>query len=122
MPVQNKRLGDRGEDLAVRFLRGNGYRILARNYRCPRGEIDLIARDGEIVVFVEIKGRSTRRFGSPLEAITPVKRRRLAVTAHRYLSACSLLLARTRFDVVGIRWMPDGGGECTLVRDAFRLE
>jgi len=122
MPVQNKRLGDRGEDLAARFLRGNGYRILARNYRCPRGEIDLIARDGEIVVFVEIKGRSTRRFGSPLEAITPVKRRRIAVTAHHYLSACSMRLARTRFDVVGIRWMSGGGGECTLVRDAFRLE
>ena len=122
MSVQNKRLGDRGEDLAARFLRGNGYRILARNYRCPCGEIDLIARDGEIIVFVEIKGRSTRRFGSPLEAITPVKRRRLAVTAHHYLTACSLGSARTRFDVVGIRWMPGGSGECTLIRDAFRLE
>lgn len=120
--MQNKRLGDRGEELAARFLRGNGYRILARNYRCPRGEIDIIARDGETVVFVEIKGRSTRRFGSPLDAVTPAKRRRLAVTAHHYLVACSLRLAITRFDVVGIRWMPGGNGECTLVRDAFRLE
>lgn len=119
--MRNKRLGERGEDLAERFLRGSGYRILARNYRCPRGEIDLIARDGEIIVFVEIKGRSSGRFGSPLDAITPVKRRRLAMTAQHYLAACSLTRARTRFDVVGIRWA-EGDGECTLVRDAFRLE
>jgi len=118
--VRNRGLGDRGEELAARFLRARGYRILARNFRCPRGEIDLIARDGEIVVFVEIKGRSGDRFGSPLEAVTAVKRRRLERAAERYLGVSSLRLARTRFDVVGIRWTSDGDGDCTLVRDAFR--
>lgn len=115
------RLGERGEDLARRFLRGKGYRVLARNYRCPFGEIDLIARDGGTVVFVEIKGRSSERYGSPLGAVTSAKQRRLALAARHYLASCSMNLARTRFDVVGILWGAGGKGECTLVRDAFRL-
>lgn len=118
--MRNKRLGDRGEELAARFLRGRGYRILARNYRCQFGEVDLVAREGESVVFVEIKGKRSARFGSPLDAVTAVKRRRLARAAQHYLATCSLSRVRARFDVVGIRWEPGGDGECTLVRDAFR--
>jgi putative endonuclease len=114
------RLGGEGEKLAERFLRGQGYRILARNYRCSCGEIDLIARDGETVAFIEVKGKSTRRFGSPLEAVTARKRQRLVLVASHYLTACKLHHLRTRFDVVGIRWTMGGEPRVVLIRDAFR--
>ncbi|MDD5557408.1 MAG: YraN family protein [bacterium] len=120
--MPGRSLGERGEEIAGELLRRRGYRILARNYRCPRGEIDLIARDRDVIVFVEVKGRGSGRFGSPLEAVTPRKRRRLAAAALHYLASCGLLRARTRFDVVGIRWGPGGAPEIALARDAFRLE
>ena len=113
-------LGPEGERLAERFLRKRGYRILARNYRCSCGEIDLIARDGETVVFVEVKGKSGGEFGSPLEAVTARKRQRLALVANYYLTAFKLHHLRTRFDVVGIRWVAGGEPGIVLVRDAFR--
>ena len=114
-------LGKRGEQLAERFLRRKGYRILARNYRCPCGEIDLVARDGDTLVFVEIKGRSGGRFGSPLEAVTVRKQERMAVVARHFLSSCRIYQSPARFDVIGIRWRGGAGAECVLVRDAFRL-
>lgn len=113
-------LGAEGERLAERFLRRRGYRILARNYRCSRGEIDLIARDGATIVFVEVKGKSSEEFGSPLEAVTARKRKRLALVANYYLTAFKLHHLQTRFDVVGIRWVMGGEPSIALVRDAFR--
>ena len=120
LSVRRGGLGEEGERLAERFLRGQGYRILARNYRCACGEIDLIARDGTTIAFVEVKGKSTGRFGSPLEAVTARKRQRLALVANHYLTACKLHHLRTRFDVVGIRWTTGGAPRVMLVRDAFR--
>ncbi|MCX6356506.1 MAG: YraN family protein [Candidatus Aureabacteria bacterium] len=114
-------LGSRGERVAESFLRAQGYRILARNYRCRHGEIDLIAMDGEVLAFVEIKGRRGNRFGSPFEAVTAEKQRRIARVAQHYLLACRMQRARARFDVVGIRWGRTDGHECALVKDAFRL-
>lgn len=119
--VQGKRLGDRGEKAAEAFLRRKGYSIISRSYRCPLGEIDLVARDGETIVFVEVKGRRTARFGSGLEAVTRAKQRRIARVAAHYLVRFGLSTAKTRFDVVGIRWGTDGSPECIAVRDAFRL-
>jgi putative endonuclease len=115
------RLGGEGEKLAERFLRKQGYRILARNYRCSCGEIDLIARDGETVAFVEVKGKSTGRFGSPLEAVTARKRQRLVLVAKHYLTACTLHHLHTRFDVVGIRWTTGSAPSVVLIKDAFRV-
>src|SRR3954471_24854248 len=76
--VLNRLLGDRGERLAARHLRRQGLRIILRGYRTPRGEIDLIARDGQTLVFVEVKARRT---GEPVEAVTPEKQRRLTLAA-----------------------------------------
>jgi putative endonuclease len=119
--VRRKELGERGERLAEKYLKKNGYRIVARNYRCPLGEIDLIVRDGDTIVFVEIKGKSSHRFGSAAEAVTAAKQRRLARVASHYLSTFKLHDSYVRFDVVGIHWAGTGRPEIGLVKDAFRL-
>jgi putative endonuclease len=96
-------LGDRGESEAARCLRRKGFRILERGYKTERGEIDLIARDGDTVVFVEVK---TRRQGEPAEAVTPEKQRRLTLAAMQFLKRHRLFEQRSRFDVVAVVW-PD---------------
>jgi putative endonuclease len=118
--MRRDELGPAGERLAERFLRKKGYRILARNYQCSCGEIDLIARDGATIVFVEVKGKRVEEFGSPLEAVTARKRRKLVLVANYYLTAFKLHNLRARFDVVGIRWVTGGEPSIVLVRDAFR--
>lgn len=97
-------LGRRGERLAARHLRRRGMRIIVRGYRTPHGEIDLVARDGDVLVFVEVK---TRRQGQPAEAVTPEKQRRLTLAALRFLKQHRLLEVPTRFDVVAIVWPDD---------------
>ena len=113
----NRFLGDRGERAAARFLRKRGMRILRRGYRTDHGEIDLIARDGDTLVFVEVKAR---RRGQPAEAVTTEKQRRLTLAALHFLKRYGLLETRTRFDVVAILW-PDDGAEPEIehIRDAF---
>jgi putative endonuclease len=101
----NRMLGDRGERLAARYLRRHGLRIIVRGYRTSRGEIDLIARDGDTLVFVEVK---TRRAGQPAEAVTPEKQRRIARAALEFARRHGLLGHRARFDVVAIVWPDDG--------------
>ena len=96
-------LGRDGERAAARFLRRKGMRILARNYRAAMGEIDLIARDGDSLVFVEVK---TRRAGVPAEAVTPAKEQSLTLTALHFLRRHHALDVRSRFDIVAIVW-PD---------------
>ncbi|MEO6812121.1 MAG: YraN family protein [Isosphaeraceae bacterium] len=96
--------GDRGERTAARYLRRQGLRIIVRGYRTSQGEIDLIARDGPTLVFVEVK---TRRRGTPAEAVTAEKQRRITLTALHFLKRHNLLECPCRFDVVAILW-PDG--------------
>lgn len=97
-------LGDRGERAAARHLRRRGLRIITRNYRTPQGEIDLIARDGDTLVFVEVK---SRRQGTPAEAVTPEKQRRLTLAALHFMKRHDLLDCPCRFDVVAVVW-PEG--------------
>jgi putative endonuclease len=110
-------LGQRGEREAARWLRRQGLRILVRGYRTPRGEIDLIARDGDTVVFIEVK---TRREGEPAEAVTPEKQRRLSLAARQFIKRHGLLDERSRFDVVALVW-PDASRTPTIehIRYAF---
>lgn len=79
-------LGRRGEELAAEELRRRGYEIVARNWRCPEGEADIVARQGEEWLFVEVRTRRGRGFGLPEESITPRKRARMAAVAARYLA------------------------------------
>ncbi|HNU84690.1 MAG: YraN family protein [Pseudomonadota bacterium] len=118
MTRERKNKGARGEERAAEFLRDRGYRILERNYRCPLGEIDLIARDGGTVVFVEVKTRSTERFGSPQASIGARKQRRMTAVALYYLKGKNWLTAPARFDVAAVS-LVEGKETVTLYRNAF---
>jgi putative endonuclease len=95
-------LGKIGEDLACRELRRLGYAILARRYRRRTGELDIIARDGPTVVFIEVKAREGRKFGDAVEGVTGLKRRRMTRVALEYLVRHRLTDCPCRFDVVSI--------------------
>jgi putative endonuclease len=95
-----------GESLAVKHLKARGCEILAQNYRARRGEIDLIVRDGEFTVFVEVKTRRSLKFGLPQAAVTLQKQRQISKVALAYLQAQNLLDAPCRFDVIAIHLSP----------------
>jgi putative endonuclease len=109
--------GKRGEDLACEELRQRGYAILERRFRTRFGEIDIVARDGQIIAFVEVKARSNSKFGTPLESITWQKRQRLGRMAAQYLSWKGLHRAGCRFDVVAIT--EEAGTRIEVIRNAF---
>jgi putative endonuclease len=113
-------LGAAGEQAAERFLRAQRYAILARNYRCPTGEVDLVALDGRTVVFVEVKTRTQEGFGSPFDAIDPHKQHQLARAAQYFLAEHRLHDRPARFDVVGV-WRDGDAVACELIRGAFEL-
>ncbi len=100
-------LGLRGENAAARFLRRKRYRIVARQDRVKLGEIDLVAVDGETIVFVEVKTRTDWRAGHPTEAITADKQRRITGAALAFLRSHNLLEYAARFDVVAVTWPND---------------
>jgi len=118
MKTTGRQLGDAGEDLAAAALRKQGYKILERNYQTPLGEIDLIARHGKVLVFVEVKTRKSLRFGAPQEAVSPAKQARLKRLADYYLKEKRLESAQVRFDVVAITWGGEGP-QVETIRDAF---
>ena len=91
-----------GEQLAASYLKRLGYRIICRNYRCPLGEIDIIARHRGVLVFVEVKSRRSQTFGSPKLAINPAKQHKLSQVAWHYLQRHELTEASARFDVVTV--------------------
>ncbi len=107
------RLGREGEDAAVRLLEDSGYAIVARNVRLPGGEIDVIARERGVIVFVEVKARESRRFGTALGAVDARKRRTLRALAADWLQIAAPN-ATARFDVVTI-----DAGHARLHRGAF---
>lgn len=98
----SKELGIRGEEAAARFLVRRGYEILERNWSCPAGEADIIAKDGDTLVFVEVKTRRNSSRGFPSEAITDAKRARYEKIAIAYLDGTQLLDTPIRFDVVSL--------------------
>ncbi len=115
-----KLLGDRGEQSAVKFLRRQGYRILATQHRNTFGEIDIIAQDGETTVFVEVKTRTSAEAGQPFEAVDRRKQEKLTRAALGWLKKQRKLEQPARFDIVSIVW-PEGGGDPELqhFRNAF---
>ena len=109
--------GRKAEARAATFLEKKGLRIVAHNWRCRFGEIDLVARDGSTLVFVEVRARTSRSFGGAAESIGFAKRRKLIATANLYLAA-RRLDAACRFDAVLI----EADGRMRWVRDAFRAD
>ena len=120
MPTPHQeRLGRQGEELACSELRRRGYAILARRFRTRHGEIDIVARDGDALVFVEVKARSSRRFGGALGAVTPRKQRQVIAMAQRYMARVGWSARPCRFDVVAIQGNDGASPDVTLVRNAF---
>ncbi len=111
-------LGESGEDLAVRELERRGYAIVARRYRCRRGELDIVARDGPTIVFVEVKTRDGGEFGCGVEAVTALKQRRIADVASDYLVRHRLQDRPCRFDVVSID-LVNGTRRIEVYQNAF---
>lgn len=110
--------GKAGETIAVDFLKRNGYRITEVNYRCPIGEIDIIARDKNELVFVEVKARRSSALGYPEQAVGIKKQKKVSQLALWYLQEKRLTDVRARFDVVAVLILPEGN-EVRLIRNAF---
>jgi putative endonuclease len=112
-------LGAHGEDLAAAYLTGTGMVLLDRNWRCPYGEIDIIARDGDIVVFCEVKTRRGTLFGPPAEAVVGAKARRLRKLAGLWLSNSTVRPREIRFDVVSVLPLQQGSAQIQHLKAAF---
>lgn len=111
-------IGNIGEDVAVNFLKQQGYIIIEKNFYYQHGEIDIIAKEGDTLVFIEVKSRRSDRFGSPEESVTPKKQELLRRTAEGYVASKNLANIECRFDVVSVM-MKDGKAECHVLKDCF---
>jgi len=100
--MKRKDTGILGEKLAKDFLKKKGYRITETNYRCPEGEIDIVAKHSDYLVFVEVRTKTSREFGSPEESITPAKKERMKATAAHYQQTHHNLPSLWRIDVVAV--------------------
>ena len=120
MPSKAQKFGTQSEALAAHYLELKGYRILENNYRNRIGEIDIIAKEGPVLVFVEVKARKTGRYGSPKNAVTEAKQLKISKTALAYLKKTGQLNRKARFDVVAIdaRYSPP---DIEVVKNAFQL-
>lgn len=115
-----KRLGDRGERVAARHLKRKRFRIIARNYRCPLGEIDLICRDGEAIVFVEVKTRSESKCRDLADVVGPRQWQRIARAAKFFLRERIAEDHPWRLDLVMVEWPPSGRAHVEHIEDAHQ--
>ena len=114
-------LGQNGENLAAVFLSENGYVILTRNFRCRHGEIDIIAKNREVLVFIEVKTRTGQDFGSPAAAVTTKKQRQISKAAQYFLAERNLFDVPARFDVVSVVIAPGQRNKIEIITSAFDL-
>lgn len=113
-------IGDKGEKIAVKKLKNLGYKILERNYNVPRtGEIDIVAMQGEYLVFAEVRLRKNAEYGAPAETVDAFKQRKLVKAALMYMKEKNLTSHSARFDVVSITGNPDGDYTVEVIRNAF---
>lgn len=108
-------IGNKGEDVAVKYLTKNKYRVIERNFNCKFGEIDVVANDGNYIVFVEVKSRSDETFGKPRDAVNWHKQNKIVQSASYWLYKNNCMGAPVRFDVIEVL-----SGEITHIIDAFR--
>ncbi len=114
-------MGEQGEELACDYLKKQGYRIVKRNYRIQGAEIDIVAKEGDTLAFIEVKTRGQDAFGHPLESITPTKCRQLSKAALHYLASEVKKECAARFDVVAV-WLEEGSKpRFELIKNAFEL-
>ena len=115
------RTGRRGEDIAVDYLTKAGYLIIERNYRCLFGEIDIIAKDRDSIVFVEVKSRKSEEFGDPQLSVGLNKQKKISKISLNYIQEKRLHHWNARFDVVAVKMFPPGNEEVELIQNAFEL-
>lgn len=113
-------LGRTAEDLALGFLKSNGYRLITRNYRNKFGEIDIIAKDKGTFCFIEVKSRHSDRFGTPQEAVSILKQKKISRTALGFIEEHNLFDQKARFDVVSVLYNKDKPS-IELIKNAFEL-
>ena len=116
------RRGAEGEAVARAFLERTGWRVIEQRFRMGRLEVDLIARKGALVAFVEVKTRLSEQFGSPLQAVTWVKQREIGKVAQAWIDRHGRPDERYRFDVIGVTRLKGGARRVQHVADAFRLQ
>lgn len=119
MHTQKQQFGTNSESTAEKYLKKMGYEIIKRNYRTKFGEIDIIAKDKDTLVFVEVKARKSGGY-NPKEAVTASKQRKISMSALYYLKSARMINARARFDVVSID-SGDNGETVEIVKNAFEL-
>ena len=115
-------LGILGEELAAQYLASRGYKILLKNYECLLGEIDLIAKERGVLVFIEVKTRSSDEMGSPAESVTREKKRQISKSAAYYLKRYGIKNVPCRFDVVAVLLSAGAEPMIELIQDAFMEE
>lgn len=120
MVTRQQEFGRNAESIAAGRLRMAGYKIITRNYRTRIGEIDIIARDGKSIVFVEVKARKSTRYGHPKLAVTRAKQRKISMVALEYLKSTDQSHSKARFDVVTVSSLPDDP-KIEIIKNAFEL-
>ncbi len=118
---EQQKYGKKNESFAAGHLSRLGYEILELNFRTKLGEIDIIAKDGDTIVFVEVKSRSSYNYGSPKQAVTAKKQKKISMVALYYLKTANQLNAKARFDVVSIMKKKDDEPEIEIIKNAFEL-
>ena len=113
------KLGEKGEAEACKYLKKKRYKILEKDFKCKLGEIDIIAKDGAILCFIEVKCRSSHSFGHPEEAITWEKKKRIKKAAEYYMLLHKITNVNCRYDVVAILETKEGKRKINLIKNAF---
>jgi putative endonuclease len=120
LPTARSRLGRSAEIAAAAALGKLGYHIVASNFRCRHGEIDLIAKEGGYLVFIEVRCKRNDSYGTPAESITPAKQRKISITAQHYLHAHNIKDIDCRFDVAAVT-LVDGKLSVDIIKNAFEV-
>ena len=120
MVTRRQAFGRKAESIAIRQLKKAGYKIVVRNFRTRIGEIDIIAKDGQTIAFVEVKARKTERFGHPKLAVNAAKQRKISMVALQYLKSTGQSMAKARFDVVAVTAM-SVDPQIEIIKNAFEL-
>lgn len=121
MTRERKSFGKVGEELAAKYLKKRKYKIIERNYRCPFGEIDIIALERKTLVFIEVKTRGSTNFGPPQLAVGRKKQMQISKVALNFIKRKKIARMDMRFDVVSVQLCPNGEFRVELIRNAFDL-
>ncbi len=121
MSIQSKRLGDEGEQIAYDHLLSLGWQMIERNFHSSQGEVDIIAKDGQFLVFVEVKNYSFASFGTPVGAVRAAKKKSIIHAASTYLHKKNISNVYCRFDVISIYRNFEGKMNIELYKDAFQM-